>query len=135
MPTRKAMSVREWSTLSSSDKEVLRTLNLFDVLKPKKRAKPRTVPRNLPKPYILMTISTCKLCKTVSRSYFSMLPAKGNCYLLGAQRIAQESIHPSDTVVEKKESCTTCPNCRGILKKETKDELIKRILLLESKRR
>lgn len=136
MLVRKRLSAKEWESLSFSDKEVLETLNLTNMIKPKKKAEaPQAEPRVLPKPYILLRISACRLCKTVAENYFRMLPAKENRYLLEGKRITPENVLPSDTIVKKEVSYATCNYCYKILEKETKFELIRRIILLENKRR
>ena len=133
---RKRMSATEWKTLTEKDKGVLNGLGLLQYIKPlaKSRTKPRAEPRALPKPYILLRTSTCRLCKTVTKYYFRMLPSEQDPFLLEAKRITPRSIHPSDLVAEDKEKSATCAYCSSVLEKETKGELIKRILYLESRR-
>ena len=125
------MTAKQWQALPTSDKEVLETLNILDLVKPV--GKP-TSPRPLPEPYVLLRISTCSICETVNTFYFRMLPFPENPYALQARKITFKDILPTDTVRKEKESCSGCFYCYKILARETKRELIRRIIILTGRR-
>ena len=123
------MTLKQWEVLPPSDKEVLKALNILSLVKPLPNKSP-SLPRLLPKPYILCRVSTCSICETTFSSYFRMLPFSENPYTLQAKKIAFKDILPTDTVRKEKESCSGCFYCYEVLSKETKRELIKRIIIL-----
>ena len=127
------MTVKQWQALSTSDKEVLETLNILDLVKPLP-SKPQSQPQPLPEPYVLLRVSTCSICETTTEYYFRMLPFQENPYALQAREISFEDILPTDTVRKEKESCSGCFHCYKVLAKETKRELIKRIIILTRRR-
>lgn len=127
MPTR--MTVKQWQTLPSSDKEVLKTLGILDLVKPLPN-KNQVSTRILPKPYVLLRVFTCSLCGTIFEHYYRMLPFPDNPWALQAKEILFEGVLPTDTVKKEKEPCSSCLFCYRVLAKETKRELIKRIITL-----
>lgn len=127
------MTLNQWRELPASDKEVLKTLNILDLVKPLPN-KPQASPKILPKPYVLLRISTCSLCETTFETYFRMLPSQENPYILKAKKILFRAVLPTDTVKREKEACSGCFHCYEILGRETKRELIKRIITLTGKR-
>ena len=127
------MTAKQWQALPASDKEVLKTLGILDLVKPLSVSKP-TSPQPLPEPYVLLKVFTCSLCETTFNTYFRMLPFPENPYALQAKAITFKDILPTDTVREEKEFCSGCLHCYKILSKETKRELIKRIIILTRRR-
>ena len=127
------MTSKQWQALPTSDKEVLETLNILDLVKPLPN-KPQSQPRPLPEPYVLLRVFTCSICETTSEHYFRMLPFQENPYALQAREISFEDILPTDTVRKEKESCSGCFHCYKVLTKETKRELIRRIIILTGRR-
>ena len=125
------MTAKQWKELPESDKEVLKTLDILDLVKPKHSP---TSPRPLPKPYILCKTFTCSLCETTFSKYFRMLPSPENPYTLQAKKICSKAILPTDTVRKEKEPCFGCFHCYAVLARETKRELIKRIILAGKRR-
>lgn len=123
------MTTKQWQNLPPSDKEVLKALNILNLVKPLPGKSPSS-PQPLPKPYVLFRVSTCSICETVFNTYFRMLPFQENPYALQGKRISFEDILPADTIRKEKESCFGCLHCYEILSKETKRELIKRIIIL-----
>ena len=127
------MTNKQWQDLPEEDKEILKILDLFNLVKPKKIKMPvQSLP--LPKPYILLKTFKCTLCETTFINYFRMLPLKENPYILQAKAIAFKDILPTDIVKKEKESCSGCFYCYEVLAKETKRELIKRIITLAGRR-
>lgn len=127
------MTAKQWEALLPSDKEVLKALNILSLVKPLPGKSPAS-PRLLPKPYVLFRISTCSICETTFSTYFRMLPFPENPYALQAKKIAFKDVLPADTIRREKESCFGCFYCYEILAKETKRELIKRIIILTGRR-
>ena len=127
------MTSKQWQALPASDKEVLETLNILDLVKPLP-GKPQSQPQPLPKPYVLLRVSTCSICETTTECYFRMLPFPENPYTLQAKAITFEDILPTDTVRKEKESCSGCFHCYEVLARETKRELIRRIIILSGRR-
>ena len=127
------MTAKQWKVLPTSDKEVLKTLNILDLVKPLP-SKPQSQPQPLPKPYILLRVSTCSICETTFNTYFRMLPFQENPYALQAKKITFKDILPTDTVRKEKESCSGCFHCYEVLAKKTKRELIRRIIILTGRR-
>lgn len=131
MPVR--MTEAQWKALSSDDREVLKVLDILDLVKPKKAVEKITLP--VLKPYILEKVVTCSICKAVSTLYFRMTAFPGKSFLTSA-RIKKEDILPSDTIKEGDNSLLIgCPHCYKVLIKKSKEELIKDIILLARKRR
>lgn len=128
------MTNTQWENLISEDKEVLKALGILNLVKPKTRNK---TPKNkaLPplEPYVLKRITTCHICKIVSTTYFKMLATTGK-YFLTSVRIEQEDILPLDIIKENKDYCIGCSNCYKVLKEESKEELIGRIIRLSKNR-
>lgn len=129
------MTNRQWKELPSSDKEILETLNILDLVKPLKGKPLLKESLPLPEPYILLKTFKCTLCKTIFIKHFRMLPSLQDPYVLQAKEIAFSDLLPGDRIKEEKESCTGCFHCYEILTKETKRELIKRIIILEGRRK
>ena len=127
------MTAKQWEVLPSSDKEVLKTLNILDLVKPLPGKSPASL-QPLPEPYVLLRVSTCSLCETTFNTYFRMLPFPENPYTLQAKEIAFKDILPTDTVRKEKESCSGCFHCYRVLAKETKRELIRRIIILTGRK-
>lgn len=127
------MTVRQWQVLPEEDKEVLKALDILSLVKPLS-SKPLSSPQPLPEPYILLKVSTCRLCETISKHYFRMLPFPGNPHALQAKEITFEDILPTDTIRKEKESCSGCFHCYRVLARETKRELIRRIIILTGRR-
>lgn len=123
------MTTKQWQELPAPDKEVLKALGILDLVK-SLPGKPQAQPRPLPKPYVLLRTFTCSICETTSENYFRMLPFQDNPYVLQAKRITFKDILPTDTVRKEKEFCSGCFYCYEVLAKETKRELIKRIITL-----
>ena len=127
------MTNQQWQDLPEEDKEILKTLELLNLVKPKMIKTPvQSLP--LPKPYILLKIFKCILCETTFINYFRMLPLRENPYILQAKAIAFKNILPTDTVRKEKETCSGCFHCYEVLAKKTKRELIKRIITLAGRR-
>lgn len=123
------MSQKQWRALSISDKEVLKTLNILDLVKPLAN-KPQASPKVFPEPYILHKIFTCSVCETTFNIYFKMLPFPKNPWALQAKKITFEDILPTNIIRKEKEFCSGCSHCYEVLGKESKKELIKRIIAL-----
>lgn len=133
--TRTRLTTLQWETLPEESKEVLRNLNILDLVKPLKNKHSPAEAKTLPKPYILLRTSTCSLCKTTFNTYFRMLPAPTNPYLLQGENVSLNSIRSTEDIVKETEHCLTCSYCYKILEKESKEELIKRIVILTRSRR
>lgn len=127
------MTPKQWEALPPSDKEVLKALNILSLVKPLPGKSPAS-PRLLPKPYVLRRVSTCSICETTFSTYFRMLPFPENPYALQAKKIFSKAVLPTDTVKKEKESCSGCLHCYEVLVKETKRELIKRIIILTGRK-
>ncbi len=131
MPTR--MTLKQWKELPQEDKEVLKALNILNLVKPLLSKHSPTSPRILPKPYVLLRDYKCSICKTTFSDYFRMLPSKEDPYTLQAKKITFEDILSTDTVKKgkkEKEIRSGCFHCYKVLGKESKEELIKRIIAL-----
>lgn len=122
------MTVKQWQVLPEEDKEVLKSLNILDLVKPL-LSKPQASPRVLPKPYILLRIFTCNICGTTFEQYYRMLPLN-NPWVLQAKEILFKDILHEELIKEEKELCSGCSYCYEVLAKESKRELIKRIITL-----
>lgn len=127
----KRMTIMQWKALPPKDKEALKTLGILDLVKPKKSKTLKSKAYPLLKPYILKRISTCTICKVVSTNYFRMIPAQGK-YLQMNTAIKREDILPSEIETIKEAECyySGCPHCYEVLAKESKEELIRRIIIL-----
>ena len=128
MPAR--MTLRQWKELPERDKEILKALNILDLVKPLPSKHSPITPQPLPKPYVLRVTTTCNLCETTFNTHFKMLPPQENPYILQAKEIAFTDILPTDTIRKKKGFCSGCFHCYEVLAKESKRELIKRIISL-----
>ena len=126
------MTLKQWQALPASDREVLKALNILSLVKPLP-SKP-TSSRPLPKPYVLLKVSTCSICETISKHYFRMLPFPENPYSLQAKKITFRDVLPTDTIRKERESCFGCFHCYEVLARETKRELIRRIIILTGRR-
>jgi hypothetical protein len=135
MPAKTRLTTLQWKTLQEESKEVLRRLNILDLVKPLKNKHSPAEAKTLPKPYVLLRISTCSLCKTTFNTYFRMLPAPTNPYLLQGENVSSDSILSTEDIIEETEHCLTCSYCYKILEKESKEELIKRIIILTRSQR
>lgn len=125
------MTDEQWEDLSLEDKKALKTLGILSLVKPlKKKTKPQY---NLPKPYILLKISTCSICETTFDTYFRMSPFSSSSlqgsYSLKAEHISFKDILPKEAIKKEKGFCSGCLYCYKVLSKETKKELIKRIII------
>ena len=134
MPARTRMTLRQWKELPPSDREVLKALNILDLVKPLKSKASPAPAQPLPKPYILVVVSTCSICETTFKKYFRMLPSQENPYILQAKKIFFYNILSTDTVRKRKELCSGCFHCYEVLAKESKRELIKRIITLTGRK-
>lgn len=124
-----AMTNKQWKALLPKDKEVLKSLGIFDLVKPKEKKVSKNKALSALEPYVLKRTSTCRICKTISTSYFRMLPStKGR--FLSSIKIEQEDILSSDIIKENIEYYLGCSNCYIILKEKSKEELIRRIIKL-----
>ena len=128
------MTLRQWKELPERDKEILKALNILDLVKPLPSKHSPTSPQPLPKPYVLVITSTCSICETIFEKYFRMLPSEGSPYILQAKEIAFKNILPTDTIRKKKGFCSGCFYCYEVLAKESKRELIKRIISLTGRK-
>lgn len=117
MPVRTRLTTLQWKTLPEGSKEVLKSLNILDLVKPLKNKHSPAEAKTLPKPYVLLRISTCSLCKTTFNTYFRMLPAPTNPYLLQGKNVSSDSILSTEDVIEETEHCLTCSYCYKILEK------------------
>ena len=127
------MTVKQWQVLPEEDKKVLKSLDILDLVKPLLN-KPQAQPKALPKPYISLRIFTCNICETTFEHYFRMFPFSEDPYTLRATEITFKDILSTDTVRKEKESCSGCFHCYEVLAKETKRELIRRIIILTGRR-
>ena len=127
---RTRMTLRQWRELPEEDREVLKALNILDLVKPLPSKTSPTSPQPRPKPYVLVITSTCSICETIFEKYFRMLPSKESPYILQAKEVAFKDLLPTDTVRKGKEPCSGCFHCYKVLGKESKEELIKRIIAL-----
>lgn len=117
--------------LSLQEKEVLKKLGLYDLTKVKTKVKTKAKGRLEPEPYILLRESKCLFCGTVSHSCFKLSPPRTNPYTLEGKKITSEDVLSTDVVRKEVGICFTCKQCHKTLEKETKEELINRILILK----
>jgi hypothetical protein len=121
-----------WTDLTPQEKNVLKRLNLYDFVKPKKQGLiVKTKVKAKVKTYVLLKTSLCLFCRRTSDEFFRMSPSEIRPCILEAKVITYNDILPTDSIREEKEFCFTCKHCKAFLEKESKEELIKRILILK----
>lgn len=125
MPSK--MTSKQWKALLPEDKEVLKTLGILDLVKPKKQSSPKSKALPSLEPYVLKRIGICSICESAFTKYFRMAIFPGKSFLFSTE-IKQEALLPEDTIKRGKDLYSGCPYCFEILSKMTKEELIKKII-------
>lgn len=126
MPSK--MTSKEWKALSPGDKEVLKTLGIIDLVKPRKQSS-ASKSKALPplEPYVLKRVGICSICESAFTKYFRMAIFPGKSFLFSTE-IGQEAVLPEDIIKRGRDLYSGCPYCFEILSKMTKEELIKKII-------
>lgn len=125
MPSK--MTSKEWKALLPKDKEVLKTLGIFNLVKPKEKKTPKSKALPPLEPYVLKRIGICSVCESAFTKYFRMAIFPGKSFLFSTE-IKQEAVLPEDTIKRGRDLYSGCPYCFEILSKMTKEELIKKII-------
>lgn len=116
------MTNRQWKNLTLKERNVLKSLDILSLVKPKERIKATPVLE----PYILKRTTTCGTCKTVSTKYYRMAALERSS--LSSIKIEQTDICPEDKIKEEKDFSLNCSQCYETFNKMSKDELIKRLI-------
>ena len=123
-----AVTAEQWEALLPKDKEVLKTLGILNLVKPKEKNKtPKGKAPPFLTPYVLKRVGVCSICESTFTKYFRMTVSPGKIFLYSTE-IKQEALFPEDTIKKGKDLYSGCPYCFEILLKMTKEELIKKIM-------
>lgn len=127
----KRLTAKQWQALPPEDREVLRRLDLLELIAPK----PTASKSLLPESYILHRIIHCSLCQTISEEYLYMTPSPVNPSCLRSRKILEESIPSSSSIRKEAWTVPTCKHCLEVLLKESKETLVSKLILSTRKER